>query len=52
MLWQPERPFNQLPLLPPELSQIETRAVLKACIEARSALAELKTAGQLLPDQG
>ncbi|ECZ5877380.1 Fic family protein, partial [Salmonella enterica] len=52
MSWQPERPFNQLPLLPPELSQIETRAVLKACIEARSALAELKTAGQLLPDQG
>lgn len=52
MLWQPEQPFNQLPLLPPELSQIETRAVLKACIKARAALAELKTAGQLLPDQG
>ncbi|HCL5310544.1 TPA: Fic family protein [Salmonella enterica] len=52
MFWKPERPFNQLPLLPPELSQIETRAVLKACIEARSALAELKTAGQLLPEQG
>lgn len=51
MSWKAEQPYNQLPLLPPQLAQIETRAVLKACIEARVALAELKTAGQLLPDQ-
>ncbi|MFT8210390.1 MAG: protein adenylyltransferase Fic [Symbiopectobacterium sp.] len=41
-----------LRLFPPELEIVETRAVLKACIKARAALAELKTAGQLLPDQG
>lgn len=52
MSWHPEHPFNQLPYLLPELEQIETRAVLKACITARAALAELNTAGQLLPDQG
>lgn len=32
MSWQPEWPFNPLPLLSPELSQTETRAVLKAGI--------------------
>ncbi|HBA8094986.1 TPA: Fic family protein, partial [Escherichia coli] len=52
MSWTPETPYNQLPALPPELEQIETRRVLKACIAARAALAELKTAGELLPDQG
>lgn len=52
MSWHPKQPFNQLPFLPPELEQIETRAVLKACINARAALAELKAAGQLHPDQG
>lgn len=52
MSWHPERPFNQIAYLPPELAQIETRPVLKACITARAALAELKTAGQLLPDEG
>lgn len=51
MNWMPERPYNQLPLLPPDIEQIETRRVLKACINARAALAELKTAGELLPDQ-
>jgi len=52
MLWTPDKPYNQLPLLPPDLASIETRGVLKACIRARAALAELKTAGELLPDQG
>ena len=52
MSWNPETPYNQLPALPPELEQIETRRVLKSCIAARAALAELKTAGELLPDQG
>ncbi|MEW7314190.1 protein adenylyltransferase Fic [Buttiauxella gaviniae] len=51
MTWTPERPYNQLPLLPPDIEQIETRSVLKACINARAALAELKTAGEMLPDQ-
>ncbi|MFP2507292.1 protein adenylyltransferase Fic [Buttiauxella gaviniae] len=52
MNWTADRPYNQLPLLPPDIENIETRNVLKACINARAALAELKTAGELLPDQG
>ena len=52
MNWNPEIPFNELPLLPPTLDCIETRSVLKACIRARAAIAELKTAGELIPDQG
>ncbi|ASA60674.1 Fic family protein [Escherichia coli] len=52
MKWNPEIPYNDLPGLPPDLECIETRSVLKACISARAAIAELKTAGELLPDQG
>ncbi len=52
MNWNAERPYNELPLLPPDLDRVETRRVLKACISARAAIAELKTAGGLLPDQG
>lgn len=48
----PERPFNNLPLLPPNPEAVETQAILKACIPARAALAELKQAGELLPDPG
>ena len=51
MSWQAEQPYNNLPLLPPNLDLIETRAVLKACIAARAALAELKLAGALIPNQ-
>ena len=48
--FDPSRPFNELPPLPPK-SDIETRSILKQCIEARSALAELKQAGELIPNQ-
>jgi len=51
MNWDPETPYNELPILPPDLERIETRSVLKACINARAAIAELKTAGELIPDQ-
>lgn len=44
-------PFNDLPLLPPP-GDLETKAVLKQVIAARTALAELKGAAQLLPNQG
>lgn len=47
---QPNKPYNDLPQLPPAL-ELETRAVLKACIEARTALAALKQAGELIPNQ-
>jgi Fic family protein len=48
--WRPDLPHNQLPSLPPA-RELETRAVLKACIEARAALAELKKAAELIPNQ-
>jgi Fic family protein len=50
MLWVPEKPFNDIPLLPP-VKELETKAVLKLCIEARAALAELKQAAELIPNQ-
>ena len=46
----PSRPYNDLPLLPPK-ADVETRAILKKCVAARTALAELRLAGQLIPDQ-
>ncbi|MCC5793921.1 MAG: hypothetical protein JJT85_04200 [Chromatiales bacterium] len=52
MTWRADQPFNALPPLPPPLEAVETRAILKACIPARVALAELRQAGELLPDQG
>lgn len=51
MLLDPAKPYNHLPDLPPAM-ELESRAVLKACIEARSAIAELKAAGRLIPNQG
>jgi Fic family protein len=50
MTWQPDQPYNHLPLLPPA-TEFENVTVLKACIPARAALAELKKAGELLPNQ-
>ncbi|MCL5668535.1 MAG: hypothetical protein M1392_00720, partial [Gammaproteobacteria bacterium] len=47
--FDPAKPYNALPLLPPQ-ADIESRAVLKACIGARAALAELKQAGGLIPN--
>lgn len=52
MSWQPHIAFNSIPLLPPPTESIESVKVLKACISARAALAELKQAGELLPNQG
>jgi Fic family protein len=52
MNWQPHQAFNSIPLLSPATESIETVKVLKACISARAALAELKQAGELLPNQG
>jgi Fic family protein len=48
--WIPEEPFNALPPLPPG-TELETKAVLKQCIAARAALAELKQAAELIPNQ-
>lgn len=51
MTYDPTRPYNELPALPPQ-TEVESKAVLKACIAARAAVAELKAAGQLIPNQG
>ena len=50
MSWHPEKPYNDLPILPPAID-LETKAVLKRCISARAALAELKQAAELIPNQ-
>jgi len=52
MSWSAELPYNQLPLLPPDSSLFDDVLILKACIPARAAIAELKQAGELLPNQG
>lgn len=49
--FDPNRPYDALPLLPPK-ADTETRAILKACIEARAAVAALRQAGSLIPNPG
>lgn len=46
----PAKPYDELPPLPPS-GELETKPVLKACLAATRALAELKGAGGLIPDQ-
>ena len=50
MTINPQKPNNELPDLPPPFD-IETKAVLKRCVTARSAVAELRRAGELIPHQ-
>jgi Fic family protein len=50
MGYEPNMPYNALPLLPPG-QDLETKAVLKRCVTARAAVAELRRAGELIPDQ-
>jgi Fic family protein len=45
----PANPYNDLPNLPPA-AEIETKAVLKACVRARAALAALRQATALIPN--
>jgi Fic family protein len=47
--WRPDRPYNDLPHLPPA-TELETKPVLKQCVTARAALAELKQAAGLIPN--
>lgn len=48
--WRADTPYNDLPALPP-MQELETKAVLKQCVESRSRLSELKQAAQLIPNQ-
>ncbi|HUQ68152.1 MAG TPA: Fic family protein [Planctomycetaceae bacterium] len=50
-MWRPDAPYDALPLLPPPVD-LETKAILKQCIPARAALAELKQAAARIPNQG
>ncbi len=50
MTYEPQKPYNALPMLPPD-AELETRALLKQCIAANKALAELKGVGRLIPNQ-
>ena len=50
MVFLPDKPFNDLPLLPPK-AEIETKATLKKAISAGRALAELKGLGKTIPNQ-
>jgi Fic family protein len=49
--FDPHAPFNDLPVLPPKID-LESRAILKACIPARAALAELNAVADLIPNPG
>jgi Fic family protein len=48
--FDPKMPYNDLPDLPPSADLIETHEILKRCINARVALAELKQAAELIPN--
>ena len=50
MPYRNNEPYNDLPLLPPPHA-IETVRVLRSCIIASRALAELKGTGKLIPNQ-
>ncbi len=49
-MYHPATAYNELPPLPPK-GEIETHTVLKLCIEARTSLASLRQAGELIPNQ-
>jgi len=50
MAYDLNTPYDELPLLPPEV-EINTKDVLIQCINASRELGELKGAGTMLPDQ-
>ena len=49
--WRADQPYNALPSLPPA-ADLESKVILRQCIRSRAALAELKRAAELLPNQG
>ena len=50
MSWNPEQPYNELPLLPPGI-MLETPRVLKQCIRSRTALEKVNQAANFLPNK-
>jgi Fic family protein len=49
-MFNPEKPYNQLPLLPPR-AELETTAVLKQLVKSHQALGELKGYAKVLPNE-
>ncbi|MCU0797514.1 MAG: Fic family protein [Akkermansiaceae bacterium] len=49
--WRADQPYDALPSLPPA-ADLESKVILRQCIRSRAALAELKRAAELLPNQG
>lgn len=47
-MWRPDEPYNQLP--DPPADRLETKAVLKATVEARAAIASLDQAVRRIPN--
>jgi len=50
MAFDPHKPYNELPPLPPR-ADVETKAVLRKAVSASRAVAELKGLGATLPNQ-
>jgi len=50
MSFDKEKPFNDLPVLPPE-GELETKLILKKVIDARAALASLDASNKRLPNE-
>ena len=48
--YHPHEPYNELPTLPPDV-ELDTKPVLRLCIAARAALAELKQSAEMIPNQ-
>ncbi|MEQ5839056.1 Fic family protein [Paraburkholderia acidicola] len=48
--FDPQTPYNDLPALPPR-AEIDSKAILKACIGARAQLATLKESAKLISQQ-
>ena len=49
-MWQPDKPYNDLPSLPPK-QDLESKDILKQCIKAHSSLARLDQSCKLIPNQ-
>ena len=47
----PDKPYDDLPLLPPE-TELETKKILKKTIDASRSLAELKNVSQIIINVG
>ena len=48
--FNPKEPYNNLPLLPPQV-ELETKVILRKVAAARAALAEMKGMGEIIPNQ-